>query len=434
MSGIGNAYAGPAIGPLLAAGVSQRSLARAVAVLISVMQAGDDRRAGDRGSAAGGRLARPRTSSPGVCAACGGGDGVAGSGRHRPRPRAASTRRPSPTRLAGARFIFATPALLGAISLDLMAVLFGGATALLPIFSQTILHVGAFGNGLLRAAPGIGAVVVGSVLSGQTAATASGPNAADRGGAVRGVHGRVRALHELRAVDGGSGGAGRRRRDLDVHPGHARAAAHAAGSARPGERGGTRIHRCLKRAGGIRIRRRRGTSRCRAGRALGRYRLDCGGGHLGVEIPGCGSAVSTHRAISRWPRSIRGRARASRPPGSGRLHPPPARCRETHAPVSPRTGRRGHGCCSYSATEISIGEVQSALPHSHTNGTSSSGSTPPASSSWARRSLWARNAISFFTSRCSRWLSAPGISDSLIARHRTRPEIGRRADRQLVPH
>ena len=48
-----------------------------------------------------------------------------------------------------------------------MAVLFGGATALLPIFSQTILHVGAFGNGLLRAAPGIGAVVVGSVLSGR---------------------------------------------------------------------------------------------------------------------------------------------------------------------------------------------------------------------------------------------------------------------------
>jgi len=69
--------------------------------------------------------------------------------------------------LAGVRFIFDTPALLGAISLDLMAVLFGGATALLPVFSQTILHVGAFGNGLLRAAPGIGAVVVGSVLSGR---------------------------------------------------------------------------------------------------------------------------------------------------------------------------------------------------------------------------------------------------------------------------
>jgi hypothetical protein len=69
--------------------------------------------------------------------------------------------------MAGVRFIFDTPALLGAISLDLMAVLFGGATALLPVFSQTILHVGAFGNGLLRAAPGIGAVVVGSVLSGR---------------------------------------------------------------------------------------------------------------------------------------------------------------------------------------------------------------------------------------------------------------------------
>ncbi len=67
--------------------------------------------------------------------------------------------------LGGLRFIFATPPLLGAISLDLMAVLFGGVTALLPIFSSTILHVGPAGNGLLRAAPGMGAVVVGAVLS-----------------------------------------------------------------------------------------------------------------------------------------------------------------------------------------------------------------------------------------------------------------------------
>ncbi len=77
--------------------------------------------------------------------------------------------------LEGVRFIFRTPALLGAISLDLMAVLFGGATALLPVFSQTILHVGAFGNGLLRAAPGIGAVVVGSVLSGRPLRRRVGP-------------------------------------------------------------------------------------------------------------------------------------------------------------------------------------------------------------------------------------------------------------------
>jgi MFS family permease len=67
--------------------------------------------------------------------------------------------------LGGLRFIFATPPLLGAISLDLMAVLFGGVTALLPIFSSTILHVGAAGNGLLRSAPGMGALAVGAVLA-----------------------------------------------------------------------------------------------------------------------------------------------------------------------------------------------------------------------------------------------------------------------------
>ena len=67
--------------------------------------------------------------------------------------------------LDGLRLIFSSRALLGAISLDLVAVLFGGVTALLPVFSQDILHVGAFGNGVLRAAPGVGAVIVGLVLA-----------------------------------------------------------------------------------------------------------------------------------------------------------------------------------------------------------------------------------------------------------------------------
>ena len=66
---------------------------------------------------------------------------------------------------AGIRFVRATPALFGAISLDLAAVLFGGATALLPVFATDVLHVGAAGNGLLRAAPGVGAIVVGVALA-----------------------------------------------------------------------------------------------------------------------------------------------------------------------------------------------------------------------------------------------------------------------------
>jgi len=58
-----------------------------------------------------------------------------------------------------------TPAVLGAISLDLFAVLLGGATALLPIYASDILHVGPTGFGMLRAAPAVGAAVTGLLLT-----------------------------------------------------------------------------------------------------------------------------------------------------------------------------------------------------------------------------------------------------------------------------
>jgi MFS family permease len=60
--------------------------------------------------------------------------------------------------LEGLRFVRRTQVLLGAILLDLMAVLFGGAVALLPIYASSILHVGAAGLGVLRAAPAVGAL------------------------------------------------------------------------------------------------------------------------------------------------------------------------------------------------------------------------------------------------------------------------------------
>lgn len=67
--------------------------------------------------------------------------------------------------LAGARFIASRKLLLGAVSLDLVAVLFGGATALLPIFAKEILHVGPEGLGLLRAAPAVGALAMSVALT-----------------------------------------------------------------------------------------------------------------------------------------------------------------------------------------------------------------------------------------------------------------------------
>jgi hypothetical protein len=67
--------------------------------------------------------------------------------------------------LAGVRLIRRTRVLLGAISLDLFAVLFGGAVALLPAFAKDILHVGPTGLGVLRSAPAVGALAAGLVLT-----------------------------------------------------------------------------------------------------------------------------------------------------------------------------------------------------------------------------------------------------------------------------
>jgi MFS family permease len=65
----------------------------------------------------------------------------------------------------GVRFVKSRPVILGAISLDLFAVLLGGATALLPIYARDILHVGPDGLGLLRSAPAAGAFLMGALLT-----------------------------------------------------------------------------------------------------------------------------------------------------------------------------------------------------------------------------------------------------------------------------
>lgn len=77
---------------------------------------------------------------------------------HVPPKRTPATLR---TLFAGVHFIRHRPVVFGAISLDLFAVLFGGATALLPVFAHDILHTGPFGLGLLRSAPAVGALGMG---------------------------------------------------------------------------------------------------------------------------------------------------------------------------------------------------------------------------------------------------------------------------------
>ncbi|MCX6290973.1 MAG: MFS transporter [Bacteroidetes bacterium] len=65
----------------------------------------------------------------------------------------------------GLKFVFGHPVMLGALTLDLVAVLFGGAVAMLPVFASEVLHVGEKGFGILRAAPFAGAVLMALYLT-----------------------------------------------------------------------------------------------------------------------------------------------------------------------------------------------------------------------------------------------------------------------------
>jgi hypothetical protein len=78
------------------------------------------------------------------------------------RPRSAAT---MPTLLRDLRYIRQNQLILGSISLDLFAVLLGGAVVLLPVYANDILKTGAYGLGLLRSAPGAGAVLVAVALA-----------------------------------------------------------------------------------------------------------------------------------------------------------------------------------------------------------------------------------------------------------------------------
>jgi MFS family permease len=77
--------------------------------------------------------------------------------------------------VAGVRFIWRTRTLLGAIGLDLFAVLLGDAIALAPVFARSILHTGPIGLGLLRTAPSVGALAAAVLLTRRPLRTPAGP-------------------------------------------------------------------------------------------------------------------------------------------------------------------------------------------------------------------------------------------------------------------
>lgn len=84
--------------------------------------------------------------------------------QHRARPVAADDLPIGESLRAGVKFVFQQPVVLGAMTLDLFSVLFGGATAMLPIFAD-LLRAGPQGLGILRAAPAVGSVLTGLVLA-----------------------------------------------------------------------------------------------------------------------------------------------------------------------------------------------------------------------------------------------------------------------------
>ena len=76
--------------------------------------------------------------------------------------------------LSGFRYVWSHPVLLSAMSLDMFAVLFGGVTAMLPVFAVEVLHTGPVGLGWLRAAPAMGAILMGTVLIRHPVSTGAG--------------------------------------------------------------------------------------------------------------------------------------------------------------------------------------------------------------------------------------------------------------------
>ena len=119
---------------------------------------------------------------------------------------------------AGVNYIRHNPIILGAISLDLFAVILGGATALLPVFAYDIFNVGPEGLGLLRAAPGAGALLIALVMTSMAAAARRRAHHVRRGRDFRGGHHRVRAVAIFCGVNYRAWCARRRRYGERRHP------------------------------------------------------------------------------------------------------------------------------------------------------------------------------------------------------------------------
>ncbi len=161
--GIARGFYGPAAQSLLAFLVPPERLPKSIALSASAYQV-----AVIAGPALGGFIyAVGPVPTYGTClvAFCVSGVAAATYGGRRNKPREQGHLSPVARVREGLSFVFSRPIVLGAISLDLFAVLLGGATALLPVFARDILLVGPMGLGALRSAPAIGATCVALILA-----------------------------------------------------------------------------------------------------------------------------------------------------------------------------------------------------------------------------------------------------------------------------
>jgi MFS family permease len=161
--GVARAFYGPSAQSLLAFLVPPERLPRAIALSSSAYQA-----AVIAGPALGGfiyALGPPLTYGICLVAYCVAGVAAAAYGGRRNQPQEPGQLGPVGRVREGLVFVFSRPVVLGAISLDLFAVLLGGAVALLPVFARDILHTGPQGLGALRSATAVGATCMALVLA-----------------------------------------------------------------------------------------------------------------------------------------------------------------------------------------------------------------------------------------------------------------------------
>jgi MFS family permease len=154
--GVARAFAGPALGALAPNLVPREILPNAIALSSIAWQTG-----AIVGPAVGGYLYAAAPEAPYIASALLFGLGLATLFAIGPVPRPEIDRGPNPWKqmVEGLSYVRRNRLVLGAISLDLFAVLLGGATAMLPVFARDVLHAGPEGLGHLRAAPAIGATL-----------------------------------------------------------------------------------------------------------------------------------------------------------------------------------------------------------------------------------------------------------------------------------